>query len=257
MNINDVQKCARYYLDNFIKQFYIVTTYNDNTFIVVGERKNFPHLMGIPHKKLLSNGYPKSSRFYADVLENKQITTKIIPNDITVNSKMYCKIQNFERSRDVLSKNHLPIVINYDASKTNRNLNSVDKLIVDPKSGYMLGCIENTNVSVTNDIHLKKYCISSWMDEYDGKENLKEKYIYNQDVEIIKTVLTLGAETNQTEPLKNYPINIKEKNDIVDILTRCNANLLVNKRVLQNYVSVIKDKNVQCMINNHTYGLKE
>lgn len=254
MNINDVQKCARYYRDNFINQFYIVTTYNDNTFIVVGERKNFPHLVGVPRDKLKSNRYPKSARFYADMLDNKAVTTNLVPNDITRNSKMYGKILNFEKSREVLSKNHLPIVINYDATKTNRKLNSVDKLIVDPINGYMLGCIENTSVSVTNDIHLKKYCISSWMDENGSKESLREKYIYNQDIEIIKTVLTLGAETNQTEPLKNYPINSKEKNDIIEILGRCNANLQVNKRVLQNYISVIKDKGITCSINNFMYG---
>lgn len=249
MNISDIQKCARFYKDNFVNQFYIVTTYNDNTFIVVGERKNFPHLIGIPHNKLISNGYPKSAKFYADILEGKAMPLKLVPNDITEGSKMYVKIHNFEKSRSVLSKNHLPIVINYDATRVNRKLNSVDKLIIDPESGFMLGCIENTTVNITSDIHLKKYCISSWMDENGSSQNLREKYVYNQDIEVIKTVLTLGAETNQTEPLKNYSINSKEKEKIINILNRCNANLLVNKRVIQNYISVAKDKNVNCSIN--------
>lgn len=254
MNINDIYKCARYYRDNYINQFYIVTTYNDNTFIVVGEKKNFPHLMGIPHKKLLSNGYPKSAKFYTNILNNVPITTRLIPQDITKGSKMYIKALNFEKSQNVLTKNHLPIVINYDASKTNRNLNSVDKLIVDPVSGFMLGCIKNTMVDITNDIKLKKYCISTWMDENGSSERLKEKYIYNQDIEVIKTVLTLGTEANQIEPLKSYPINSKEKEKIIEILNRCNANLLVNKRVVQNYISLIDDRGISCSINNISYN---
>ena len=49
------------------------------------------------------------------------------------------------------------------------------------------------------------------MDEYGSKASLKEKYIYNQDIEVMKTVLTLGTEANQTEPLKSYPSNSKKK----------------------------------------------
>lgn len=254
MNSNDIYKCARYYRDNYINQFYIVTTYNDNTFIVVGEKKNFPHLMGIPHKKLLSNGYPKSAKFYTNVLNNVSVTTRLIPLDITKGSKMYIKALNFEKSQSVLTKNHLPIVINYDASRTNRNLNSVDKLIVDPVSGFMLGCIENTMVDITSDIKMRKYCISTWMDENGSDKKLKEKYIYNQDIEVIKTVLTLGTEANQIEPLKSYPINSKEKEKIIEILNRCNANLLVNKRVVQNYISLINDSSISCSINNIKYN---
>ncbi len=167
---------------------------------------------------------------------------------------MYIKAFNFDKSQNVLRKNHLPIVINYNPSKANRKLNSVDKLIVDPISGFMLGCIENTMVNITNDIRLKKYCISTWMDENGSEERLKEKYIYNQDIEVIKTVLTLGTEANQTEPLKSYQINNKEKKKIIEILDRCNANLLVNKRVLQNYISLIDDNVVNCKINNVDYS---
>lgn len=91
------------------------------------------------------------------------------------------------------------------------------------------------------------------MDEYGIKESLKEKYIYNQDIDVIKTVLTLGTEANQTEPLKSYPINSKEKEKIIEILNRCNANLLVNKRVLQNYISIIDDTQISYSINNVNY----
>lgn len=44
MNINDIYKCAKYYKDNYINQFYIVTSYNDNTFIVVGVKKKIFHI---------------------------------------------------------------------------------------------------------------------------------------------------------------------------------------------------------------------
>lgn len=101
---------------------------------------------------------------------------------------------------------------------------------------------------------MRKYCISTWMDENGSDKKLKEKYIYNQDIEVIKTVLTLGTEANQIEPLKSYPINSKEKEKIIEILNRCNANLLVNKRVVQNYISLVNDSSISCSINNIKYN---
>lgn len=93
------------------------------------------------------------------------------------------------------------------------------------------------------------------MDGQNGSDKkLKEKYIYNQDIEVIKTVLTLGTEANQIEPLKSYPINSKEKEKIIEILNRCNANLLVNKRVVQNYISLVNDSSISCSINNIKYN---
>ena len=64
----------------------------------------------------------------------------------------------------------------------------------------------------------------------------------------------MGTEANQIEPLKSYPINSKEKEKIIEILNRCNANLLVNKRVVQNYISLVNDSSISCSINNIKYN---
>mgnify|MGYP007030248758 CR=1 FL=1 len=59
MNIKDIQKCADFFLENYLKTFYLVITYNSKSFILVGEKGNFPHLMGIPRHTYRSNGYNK------------------------------------------------------------------------------------------------------------------------------------------------------------------------------------------------------
>lgn len=54
MNIKDIQKCADFFLENYLKTFYLVITYNSKSFILVGEKGNFPHLMGIPRHTMLN-----------------------------------------------------------------------------------------------------------------------------------------------------------------------------------------------------------
>ena len=45
MNITTIQSCADFFLENYLKTFYLVITYNGNSFILIGEKANFPHLM--------------------------------------------------------------------------------------------------------------------------------------------------------------------------------------------------------------------
>ena len=47
MNITTIQSCADFFLENYLKTFYLVITYNGNSFILIGDKANFPHLMGI------------------------------------------------------------------------------------------------------------------------------------------------------------------------------------------------------------------
>ena len=47
MNISHIQSCADFFVENYLKTFYLVITYNGNSFILIGEKSNFPHLMGI------------------------------------------------------------------------------------------------------------------------------------------------------------------------------------------------------------------
>lgn len=55
MNITDIQSCADFFRDNYLNTFYLVITYNGNSFILIGEKSNFPHLMGIQNRTYRSN----------------------------------------------------------------------------------------------------------------------------------------------------------------------------------------------------------
>ena len=51
MNIIDIQTCADFFQINYLKTFYLVVNYNNKSFILIGEKGNFPHLMGIQNSK--------------------------------------------------------------------------------------------------------------------------------------------------------------------------------------------------------------
>ena len=48
MNITEIQQCADFFRHNYLQTFYLLITYNGKSFILIGEKSNFPHLMGIP-----------------------------------------------------------------------------------------------------------------------------------------------------------------------------------------------------------------
>ena len=68
MNITDIQQCADFYQTNFIETFYFIITYSGKSFILIGEKENFPHLMGIRKNVYRSNGYRNPRTLYNDIL---------------------------------------------------------------------------------------------------------------------------------------------------------------------------------------------
>lgn len=105
MNITDIEACADFYQKNYLKTFYLVITYFGKSFILIGEKENFPHLMGIQKKIYRSNGYLSPKRLFTDIINRKSISTRIIPTNIAPNSKMYKKANNFSKSCDIFWKN--------------------------------------------------------------------------------------------------------------------------------------------------------
>ena len=101
MNITDIQACADFFQDNYLKTFYFVITYNGKSFMLIGEKANFPHLMGIPSNTYRSNGYNKPQYLFNDIIGRNPVNTAIIPNNIATTSKMYKKVQNFTNSTDI------------------------------------------------------------------------------------------------------------------------------------------------------------
>lgn len=251
MDIRDIQYCAGYYQSNYLETFYMVSTYNERSFLLVGEKENFPHLMGIAKSLYNANGYRSSKTLYTDILAHKQVSPNIIPIKISSTSKMYKKAINFLHSMNVFWKNQGPLAINYDISRVNRIFNA-DLLISDIKSGYMLGWAINSNVPINAEIKLRKYCACSWIDESNGSTQGKEKYLLSQDVELIRHIFAFDKQSNLIKH-KEYKYDSHLKKDILLALKRNNANLIVNVANERFYIEIAKAENINCRINGMQY----
>lgn len=252
MNITDIQRCARYYQKNYLETFYIVSTYHGKSFILIGEKENFPHLMGISKSTYRSNGYRSPNTLYRDIIGGHAISTRIIPNNISSTSKMYRKVENFEHSTDIFWNNRGPLAINYNDTLSSKRLSNVDILLSDFNSGYMLGWICNKSIPVNAEIHLTKYCISSWMDESTGTQQKKEKYMPSQDIDLIRHVFAFDKNSDLIRQ-KEYKYSTKDKKEILKIIERNNSNLLVDKNNERFYKSIAQDEGILCKINGVQY----
>lgn len=253
MDIKDIINAAKYFEKSFLESFYIVVTYNGNGFILIAEKENFPHLMGIQKKTYNSNGYNKPQRLFNDLINGKEISKKIIPRKISSSSKMYLKVNNFTDNKSILLNNKCPIIVKYQPDKNNSKLNNVDLLIQDLYKGYMLGWIYNKDVPINNTISISKYCISSWIDESSGSQMQKEKYLPNQDVELIRYVLEFDK-NSELKRRKEYKYSKIQKINILDACYRNNCNLSIDKQNAKTYITLAKNNNILCSINNTIYS---
>jgi hypothetical protein len=247
MDIRDIRNCADHYQENFLETFYLVSTYNGKSFMLVGEKGNFPHLMGIARNTYNSNGYRTPHPLYNDILERKAIPSRIIPSGIPTTSIMYKKASNFQENTNVFWKNQCPLVIDYDAQLAGKKLD-VNILIADIKSGYMLGWTDNKKVQINAEITLKKYCISSWIDESAGSAQRKEKYLPSQDIELIRHVFSFDKHSDLLKQ-KEYSYDADEKKYVLLALERNGANLLINAANERFYAEIARSSGIHCKIN--------
>ena len=252
MNITDIRQCAEYYRDNYLKTIYIIITYAGKSFILIGEKKNFAHLMGIQQNIYRSNGYSNANALFNDIINHNPINTSIIPTTISTTSKMYKKILNFQNSTDIFWKNLGPITINYNPSLSNSRLSNVDVLLTDISSGYMLGWVSNAKMPVNAYINLEKHCVCSWIDESSGAVQQKEKYMPGQDVELIRYVFALDENSHLLKK-KEYTYNHNEKLIIMDSCERNNCNLLIDNMNETYYTQIATKNNIHCKINGIQY----
>lgn len=252
MNITDIHKCADFFQENYLKTFYLVITYNGNSFILIGEKANFPHLMGIPNKTYRSNGYNKPQYLFNDIIAGNPISTSIIPNNIATTSKMYKKVLNFTKSTDIFWKNSGPLTINYNPSLSSTKLNNVDVLLTDINTGYMLGWVSNNKVSVNANIMMEKFCICTWIDENTGSQQSKEKYMPDQNVELIRFVFALDANSKLIRK-KEYIYTHSQKKEILKSCERNNNNLLIDSINAHHYTEIAVTNNIHCKINGIQY----
>lgn len=252
MNITDIQACADFFQDNYLNTYYFVITYNGNSFILIGEKANFPHLMGIQKNTYRSNGYNKPQYLFNDIIARNSISTAIVPNNIATTSKMYKKVQNFMKSTDIFWKNSGPLTINYNSALSRTRLDNVDVLLTDINTGYMLGWVSNNRIAVNANINMEKYCISTWIDESNGTQRGKEKYMPEQDVELIRFVFALDKNSKLIKK-KEYTYDRAQKKSILESCARNNSNLLIDTINAHYYTEIAVADGIHCKINRIQY----
>ena len=252
MDITDIQSCADFFQDNYLKTFYLVITYNGSSFILIGEKANFPHLMGIQNSTYRSNGYNRPQYLFNNIIGRNPVSTAIIPNNISTTSKMYKKALNFTKSTDIFWKNSGPLTINYNPTLSSTKLNNVDVLLTDINTGYMLGWVSNNKIAVNANINMEKYCICTWIDESAGTQQSKEKYMPGQDVELIRFVFALD-ENSKLIRKKEYTYNRSQKKAILESCERNDSNLLLDTMNAHYYTEIAVADGIHCRINSVQY----
>ena len=109
----------------------------------------------------------------------------------------------------------------------------------------MLGWKCNKNIQVNAEIHLTKYCISSWMDESGGSQQQKEKYMSLQDIDLIRYVFAFDKNSDLIRK-KEYKYSIQD-------IERNKANLVVDSNNDRFYIGIAEDKAIHCKINGVQY----
>ena len=86
---------------------------------------------------------------------------------------------------------------------------------------------------------MEKYCICTWIDESTGSQRSKEKYMPNQDVELIRFVFALDKNSKLIQK-KEYTYDRSQKKAILESCARNDSNLLLDtlKQQLLNMYNV-------------------
>ena len=248
MNITDIRNCANYFQEKYLETYYILTTYSGNCFILVGNKNNFAHLMGIEKNTYVSNGYSNANKLFNDIVNGVTINTNIIPNNISRTSKMYKKCLNFCQSNSLFWRNGGPIAINYNPANSSRHLNNVSILISDMQTGYTMGWIEDSDISINSESKLKKYCIATWIDESGNSITQKEKYMPNQDIDLLKAIIALDKNSMLVKE-KKYTYDSTQRRNILQSIERNNSNLLIDNMHKRFYEEIARNNSIHCKIN--------
>lgn len=252
MNIDDIKKCADCFKTSFLETFYILTTYSGKCFLLVANKNNFPHSIGVPKDRYQSNGYKSGSKLFDDIIQEHPISKKIIPEIIVPNSKMYNKCKNYQEVSDLFWKNNCLMVVNFDPTLSTSRLDSVDILVTDIYLGYSLGWVFDCDININAYSKLKKYCISTRIDENEGKLADKEKYLPKQDIDILKEVIALNQDSVMIRE-KKYTYSDAMKEAILLATERNSCNLLIDKTNKRNYERIAISKGIHCRINGVQY----
>ena len=252
MNITDIRNCAEYFKQTYLEKYYILTTYSGKCFILVGSKNNFAHLMGIKKQTYISNGYSTANKLFNDIISGATITPRIIPNRISQTSKMYKKCLNFCRSDSLFWTNMGPISINYDPANSSNHLDHVSILISDTQTGYTMGWVDDSDIVINSESKLKKYCIATWIDESGNSTTQKEKYMPNQNIDLLKSILALDKNSILIRE-KTYTYSYAQRKDLLLSIERNNCNLLVDNAHKRSYEEIAEQHSIHCKINGKQF----
>jgi hypothetical protein len=116
----------------------------------------------------------------------------------------------------------------------------------------VLGWISNNKVAVNANICMEKFCIYTWIDESTGTQRNKEKYMPNQDVELIRYVFALD-ENSKLIKKKEYSYSQTQKIDILQSCARNQSNLLLDSINAHYYINLTSHLGIHCKINGVLY----
>ena len=116
----------------------------------------------------------------------------------------------------------------------------------------MLGWVINTEIPVNNSIKIKKYCISSWIDESQpGSLSGKEKYMPDQDIELLRYIFAFDSHSDLLRH-KEYKYTQNDKIEVLKMVSRNNCNLLLDCNNSTQYVALARKNELNCKINGQT-----
>ena len=99
---------------------------------------------------------------------------------------------------------------------------------------------------------MEKFCICTWIDESHGTQTGKEKYMLNQDVELIRYIFAFN-ENSQLIRKKEYSYSQIQKIDILKSCERSNSNLLIDNVNAHHYCTIASQQGIHCKINGILY----
>lgn len=247
---SDVRKCAHYFHDEFIMKYYVLTTYNNDTFILVSNTSNFAHLVGIKRNDIRSCGYRNSTLLYEDIISGKKVPSNLIPNNINPLSKMGKKLSNFQQLGQLLNQKSVSIM--FDPLLSSTRLNKVDILISDYVSGMSMGWVFDKCIYMTDSISMNIYNPSSVINEVGQPLMDREKYYANQKVQILKSIEIHNKNHNTLSKKVNHFIRI-EKINLLKTFERNRMNFICDKNYAKSYIQIAKTYNIHCLINGVLY----
>lgn len=237
-SIEDIRNCLNYYDRYYLNCTYIVETFDGSIYKLASLPGNFAHLLGFKANVIRENGIRNASMFAEMIRNHDSIPTPLIPRTINRNSYSGRKIKNFTKSLDTISKNSFPIMFQPNSST---RLNSTDILFMLPSNFYYLGWKLNTTDYIAESGSY--FNPSTWIDESEGTNETKTRFLKNQKVKLIKRIEIINNLTNTSVENKTFRYSKETKIQLLNFLAENDATLLLNNSLIKDYKKIEEEIN--------------